>query len=310
QELISEIFEAIDVESIASCRLVCKVWSRIGTSFMFRDVVYNDSSSKNFHHIVLQDRFTAGMRTVTVVAALATDILKSVVRENTLQKLVLRPTAGVIRQYHQNKFVTTLTSMRTKQACPILPALREIRLISNEKPYLPTLLFGKLRKLHIDMECVQFETHHNWPLLEILLLRGIIDFAPLEAFLNRHTKLKQVQIATVSFLRPIVDSPGLLPQLLRGILGTVLSTDLVESIMNHATEHADGHERSFLQHFYAQLDKMTDEETAKDLRHRIVGAFDTMLDYEFELSCAEAEGMRVQQHVADHLEVSCSIEVL
>jgi len=64
---------------------------------------------------------------------------------------------GVIRQYHQNEIIATLTDMVSENAPSVLPNLEKIRLISTEAPYWPMGLFGKLRKLQIDMENVQLQ---------------------------------------------------------------------------------------------------------------------------------------------------------
>jgi len=160
------------------------------------------------------------------------------------------------------------------------------------------------------MESVQFQDEDNWPLLEHLFLRGSVAIGrSLGAFLNRHKQLKSLQIAAVSSLRPLGNSPGTMHQLLGHILSTELNIGLAESMMDYVTENASGHERSLFQHLYAQLDKRTDEKKTNDLRSTIVEFFDDLMTPELERHCIEIKDMRIQPEIANQLVVRCSIEV-
>jgi hypothetical protein len=190
----------------------------------------------------------------------------------------------------------------------VLPSLNKIRLITNEEPYMPMRLFGRLQKLQIDMELVQFQVEDKWPLLEELVLRGSIVAGPLfEAFLNRHEHSKCLHISVVSSLRPLGPLPGWMHELLRHTLNTVLSIEVVDSIMNHATEHASGHERPLCQHIYARLGKITNEKTGKDVRQSMTETFEQFVELESER--LEMKRLFIQSNIAKQLKASCSTEV-
>jgi hypothetical protein len=190
----------------------------------------------------------------------------------------------------------------------VLPSLNKIRLITNEEPYMPMRLFGRLQKLQIDMELVQFQVEDKWPLLEELVLRGSIVAGPLfEAFLNRHEYSKCLHISVVSSLRPLGPSPGWMHELLRHNLNTVLSIEVVDSIMNHATEHASGYERPLCQRIYARLGKITNEKTGKDVRQSMTETFEQFVELESER--LEMKRLFIQSNIAKQLKASCSTEV-
>lgn len=76
--------------------------------------------------------------------------------------------------------------MDSQNTPSIFPVLEEIWLVTNEEPYIPTQFFGKLRKLHIDMEIIRLPNDLAWPSLLDLHLRKIIDIDNLETFLKKH----------------------------------------------------------------------------------------------------------------------------
>lgn len=311
QEIISKIFQIIDFKTLKECHLVCRKWCRIATEFLFRRVVHHRENSKYFNEIIARDNLSVLIRVISIGRAVSDDTMvdlrRSILSHQTLRQLVVRPTVGVIRQRHQREFITTLTGMDSQNTPLILPALEEIRLITSEEPYMPTQLFSELRKLHIDMETIRLPDDLAWPSLVDLHLRGIIDIDYLEDFLKNYKDIRQLHIAIVSSLRPLGPSSDPLHQLLRGLLNSRLDTELAGSIMRHAEKNADGHERLLLQDIHAQLDKMTDEKTAKEMHQAIVTVFKTLLKYELDRYSIDIGKMRIPLENLSQLEVSCSI---
>ena len=251
---------------------------------------------------------SAVIKTVSIEIESALTILDLIATHRTLWLLILRPTVGVIRQYHQQEIIATLTNMVSETAPSVLPNLEKIRLVSSEAPYGPMCLFSRLRKLQIDVENVQLQDNYTWPLLENLHLRGAVDMTPLEEFMRRHEHLKHFHLAVVFTLRPFHPASTHIYEVLRPRLGTLLSLDLVKSTMDYAIEHAPDHGRSTLQHLYAQIDKITDEETAKNVRRAVVNVFNALMERELERHYTDIRRISIQRNIANLLSLSCSIE--
>lgn len=205
-----------------------------------------------------------------------------IVSDKSLQRLIRRPTIGLIRERYLNEFITTLTGMDSQKDSSVFSNLEEIQFISNEEPYIPIQLFSELRKLSIEMKTIQLPASFEWPSLVDLHLRGTIDMDKLEPFLRQHALIRKLHIGAVSTLRPIGPSPSLLLEPLRYILSSRLDAALVESILGHAEINANGHERSLLREIHAQLDKETDEKTVREIRQAIVIFFERLLQLELD----------------------------
>ncbi|KAB8067785.1 hypothetical protein BDV29DRAFT_185574 [Aspergillus leporis] len=203
--------------------------------------------------------------------------------------------------------MTKLTGMSTQHTPSTLPALEEIRFITSQDPYVPLRLFRELRKLHIDMEALQIPSDLKWPSLFDLHLRGVIDLENLQSFLKKHKNIGKLHLAFVSVLRPL-DSSGDFKRLLEEILNSRLDAELTGSIMRRAGKNADGHERSLIQHIYAQLDKLPNAQTVEQIRQLIITFFKTLLKYEFDKHSTEIGKMEVPLKNPSRLELSTSIE--
>lgn len=222
-----------------------------------------------------------------------------------LRPLIQRPTIGVIRQRRQGEFISTLTGMGASDTPSVLRALEEIRLISNEEPYLPIALFSELGKLYTDMEYIRLPDDLVWPSLVDVHLRGTIDIDYLEGFLKKHNHIRRLHLTVVATLRPLGPS-STVHVLSRAILNSGLDTELVDSILRNAEQNADDHERSLLRHIHTQLDQMV-VGSAKKMHRAVVTGFETALEYELRRYSIDIENMRIQLPTLAQLEISSSI---
>lgn len=308
QEILSQIFLIADFKSLKKCRLACRKWCRIATEFLFRRVVRHQENSKSFNEILARVDLSQFIKVISFGRAAPSDTISYLISlissHEALRPLINRPTLGVIRQRRQGEFIATLTAMGIQNTPSVLPALEEIRLISNEELYLPIALFAKLRKLHIDMEYIRLPDDLVWPSLVDVHLRGTIDIGCLEGFLKNHNHIRQLHLEIVATLRPLGASPGIVHVLSRAVLNSGLDTELVDSILQNAELNAEGHERSLLRHIHAQLEQMLDAGPAKKMHQALVAGFETALEYELRRYSGDIGNMRIP---TTQLEVSSSI---
>lgn len=77
--------------------------------------------------------------------------------------------------------------------------------------------------------------------------------------------------------------------------------------MGHAEKNADRHERSLLRDIHAQLDRMTDGKTAKEMHQGIAAVLETLLEYELDEYSIDIGKMRIPLENPSQFELSCSI---
>lgn len=144
--------------------------------FLFCRVVRHRENSLHFSAIHGRDNLSVLVKNLSIgrVDDTGGALLNLICSDRSLQQLTVRPTIAVAHQVRERLFTTSLTGMDSRNSL-ILPAFQEMRLITNEPPYPPLLLFTELRNLHVDMEAIQWPANLKWKSLTDLSLRGVID---------------------------------------------------------------------------------------------------------------------------------------
>ncbi|EEU34836.1 uncharacterized protein NECHADRAFT_88422 [Fusarium vanettenii 77-13-4] len=329
QEVLSEILRKVDTISLKACRLVCKYWNCTASELLFRQIVIGEEGSQHFMELFSHKRLCGCVRAITFEQSdplvTATDLLQldfaltdlneerrqmdpELGKSMPQEQFRGLPKVGLVCQGDDGKFSSILECVNDPKAPPILSALREIRLITDEAPDFPMTAFHNLTKINIDIETIKLPSELKWWALTDVSLRGSIDIDNLEAFLKYHHCVEKLRIVAVLRLGLVEISRSQIHTRLRVGLGSIIGMKAIDSAMKHAQKRPGVLERDLLGRIRGGLAKRPDSSVIEQAHQAIVATYAGHLESERERFVTNINEMRESLGGRARPEINVSME--
>ncbi|RDL36256.1 uncharacterized protein BP5553_06868 [Venustampulla echinocandica] len=309
-ELILEIDQYLESESLKVSRLVCRQWCRVATPLLFqRAVLYCRESSQRFKEILGRAHLSRLIKVIsfesTYDGKLGELNLIPLIAQPDMLRILPLPTHCDIHN-HQTKYITKLARLDSTGDRALTPNLKEIHISTPGIPYLETTVFSNLRRIHIDAESVQLPEDFTFPVLETFHVTcNTLGIEMMIAFLNRHGRLQQLYLTLRITLGPLTEE---FLDLIKNELRTSSSEKLVASIIKTAKEDACGESRLFLKIIHRQMTKWLDEELVKELNKKFVTVFGLLIGRQREIYRGALEEIRSAVQNPNAVEMTMAVD--